>query len=104
MASQRKTSQLFNNIINNNMSFVISLQTGIFMQLHKSFLECKHSPVVTASVIEMRGEKRKNENDQSLIQIHQKKQTKKKREREPPRTSVIVKSKALLQEATRRNS
>lgn len=45
IAYQMKINQLFNNIsTNNNMLFVICKHKskGIFMQLHKSWLEFKH--------------------------------------------------------------
>lgn len=62
-----KINQLFNNVsINNNMLSVICKRKskGIFMHLHKLWLEFKHSFVVTVSIIEMG--KKKDANEQSL--------------------------------------
>lgn len=56
IASQMKINLLFNNIsINNNTLSVICKHKskGIFMQLHKLWLEFKHTFVVTVSIIEM---------------------------------------------------
>lgn len=61
IASQIKINQLFNNINNYMLSAICKHESkGIFMQLHKLWLEFKHAFVVTVSIIKM-GKKDANE-------------------------------------------